>query len=155
MKSVKTVFGVAFLFMLFMSFFTQIAVGQAINKGEDNIAIQGYDPVAYFTQGKPVKGDASVSVKHDDAVYHFSSKANARQFEKNPEKYTPQYGGFCAFGIASGSKYPINPETFKIKDGKLFLFFNKDGTNTLNMWNQAELKSQKEADSKWESGMSK
>jgi YHS domain-containing protein len=96
-------------------------------------AIQGYDPVAYFTENKAVKGSKNFSTKWQGTEWHFSSKANLDAFNANPEKYAPQYGGYCAYGVAQGYAPAIDPQAFAVRDGKLYLNYNKD---VMNRWNQ-------------------
>lgn len=118
---------------------------------DNQLAIQGYDPVAYFTS-EPTEGKAEISVKHNGAVYYFSSEENKGLFEDNPTKYTPQYGGYCAYAIGeNGEKVSIDPETFKIIDGKLYLFYNKFFNNTLKSWNKNENELKQQADKNWRS----
>ena len=118
---------------------------------EDGIAIDGYDPVAYFTEGKAVKGNKSNSVYHQGATYYFSSAANKEEFKKNPAKYEPQYGGWCAYAMgAKAEKVSIDPKTFKIVQGKLYLFYNKFFNNTLTDWNKDEKNLQQKADANWQ-----
>ncbi|WP_205511306.1 YHS domain-containing (seleno)protein [Longitalea arenae] len=117
---------------------------------ENKLAIQGYDPVAYFNQNKPVKGSKELAVFHQGAVYYFSSDANKAAFKKDPLKYEPQYGGWCAYAMGNkGEKVPIDPETFKIVNGKLYLFYNKLLNNTLPKWNKDEAGLKKNADLNW------
>lgn len=90
------------------------------------VAINGYDPVAYFTQRKPVKGDARFAHKYRGATYHFSSARNLATFKRAPAKYAPQYGGYCAFGLGFANKlFPTDPAAFTIHNGKLYLNVNK------------------------------
>lgn len=89
-------------------------------------AINGYDPVAYFTNGKPVKGDSHFSLKWKEATWYFSSQMNLESFKNDPEKYAPQFGGYCAYGLSQGHKAPTEPDAFTIVDGKLYLNYNKD-----------------------------
>jgi YHS domain-containing protein len=105
---------------------------------KDGLAIQGYDPVAYFTSNKAIKGQESIEYTFEKVTYRFSSEANKKLFVASPDKYKPAYGGYCAYAIAFGDKVKINPETFKVKDGKLFLFYNFRRTNTLTKWNKDE-----------------
>ncbi|MBO9420012.1 tat pathway signal sequence domain protein [Labrenzia sp. R4_2] len=84
-------------------------------------AIGGTDPVAYFTQGKPVAGSDEFTFQYDDVTWKFSSAENRDKFAADPVKYAPQYGGFCAFGLSKGFKVPVIPEAWKIVDGKLYL----------------------------------
>ncbi|KZK79503.1 YHS domain protein [Pseudovibrio sp. W64] len=88
---------------------------------EEGYAIKGTDPVAYFTQGKPVPGKKEYSTQYQDVTWLFSSAENLDKFKKDPTKYAPQYGGWCATGVSFGVKIPIQPEQWKIVDGKLYL----------------------------------
>ncbi len=90
------------------------------------LAIHGYDPVAYFTEDRARLGQAVHSVKHADAVYRFVSVANKRKFEANPERYLPQYGGFCAYGTALGAKFDGDPLLFTVVDGKVYFNLNPE-----------------------------
>ena len=105
---------------------------------EKNLAVQGYDVVAYFIQKKAVKGLEKNIFVYKGVTYYFSTPKHIEIFKKNPGKYEPQYGGWCAYETGKGSKRSINPETFKILDNKLYLFFNKWFINTLSMWNKDE-----------------
>ena len=117
---------------------------------EKNVAIQGYDPVAYFKQGKAVKGKKEITALHEGVVYYFSMPVNKDYFLKNPSKFEPQYGGWCAFAMGdSNEKVSINPETFKIKNGKLYLFYNAFFNNTLKSWNKNESGLMMKADVNW------
>ncbi|RTZ02281.1 YHS domain protein [Flavobacterium bomense] len=117
---------------------------------EKNVAIQGYDPVAYFKQGKAVKGKKEITALHEGVVYYFSMPVNKDYFLKNSSKFEPQYGGWCAFAMGdSNEKVSINPETFKIKNGKLYLFYNAFFNNTLKSWNQNESGLMMKADVNW------
>lgn len=122
---------------------------------DNGVALQGYDAVAYFTQnkanpGRAVKGSATNAFTYKNVTYHFSSPANLKAFQENPEKYEPQYGGWCAYAMgAAGEKVEVDPETFKIKDGKLFLFYHTFINNTLTKWNKDEPRLHKKADASW------
>ncbi|MDR6762378.1 YHS domain-containing protein [Flavobacterium sp. 2755] len=117
---------------------------------ENKIGIQGYDPVGYFNQGKAVKGKKEISTSYQGVTYNFSSVENKNAFLKNPSKYEPQYGGWCAYAMGSaGKKVEINPETFKISDGKLYLFYNAYFNNTLKSWNPDEAELKVKADNNW------
>lgn len=98
----------------------------ALNLTGDGVAIKGYDPVAYFTMNKPVKGSSAFMSKHEGATYWFADAENQRAFLASPSKYVPQYGGFCAFGVAKGAKPDIDPLAFAVVDGKLYLNKNAD-----------------------------
>ncbi|MTI38767.1 YHS domain-containing (seleno)protein [Fulvivirga lutimaris] len=113
------------------------------------LAIDGYDPVSYF-EGQPLEGNSDISSKFKGITYYFASKANKSKFDKAPASYEPQYGGWCAYAIGdSGEKVKVDPETFKIIDGKLYLFYNFWGTNTLELWNEKENELHKKADENW------
>jgi YHS domain-containing protein len=98
----------------------------AVNLDAAGLAVHGYDPVAYFTGGKPTKGDAKFTTKHDGATYQFASAANLEAFLKEPAKYAPAFGGFCAMGAVFERKFDGNPDNWKIVDGKLYLNVNGD-----------------------------
>ena len=88
-------------------------------------AIRGYDPVAYFTESKPVPGDPKISYNHEGANWYFASEKNRDAFKANPVKYAPQYGGYCAFGTSRGYKAPTEADAWTIVDGKLYLNYNQ------------------------------
>jgi len=92
---------------------------------ENNIAIRGADPVAYFTENKPVLGSDRFSYQWKDATWLFASAENRDLFASNPEKYAPQYGGFCAWAVSQGYTASIDPNAWKIVDGKLYLNYNR------------------------------
>lgn len=117
---------------------------------DDGIAIEGYDPVAYFTSNKAVKGQKKYAVMADGILYYCSSESNKTKFLKSYKTYEPQFGGWCAYAMAySGKKVDIDPETFKIKDGKLYLFYNAYFNNTLNDWNKDENNLKTKAENNW------
>ncbi|WP_445452809.1 YHS domain-containing (seleno)protein [Flavobacterium sp. 25HG05S-40] len=117
---------------------------------ESKVAIQGYDPLAYFTQKKAVKGKSTIAASFEGVTYYFSTTANKDAFVKNPVAYEPQYGGWCAYAMgANGEKVEINPETFKIVDGKLNLYYNAFFNNTLKSWNKDEVNLKNKADANW------
>ena len=117
---------------------------------DNNIAIDGYDPVAYFKVKKAVKGKKDLAVSHQGVVYYFSSVENKDEFKKNPSHYEPEYGGWCAYAMGEkGEKVSIDPETFKIVNGKLYLFYNRFFINTLKSWNKDESRLKTAADASW------
>ena len=89
-----------------------------------NVAVEGYDPVAYFTEGKPVKGDKDFTTEYQGAEWRFSSQANLDAFLADPEKYAPQYGGYCAWAVSQGYTAKGDAKHWKIVDGKLYLNYN-------------------------------
>ncbi len=104
-----------------------IAIGEelAVNKNWRSIAIKGYDPVAYFTVGKAVKGSSKYEFRWHGARWRFASKKHQQMFETSPDQYAPRFGGFCAGGISIGQKAPIDPEAWLIVEGKLYLNYDK------------------------------
>lgn len=88
-------------------------------------AIKGYDSVAYFTENKPVKGKSEFSLERDGATWLFASQENLDLFKADPEKYAPQYGGYCAYAVSQGTTASIKPELFTIHNGKLYLNYNE------------------------------
>jgi hypothetical protein len=116
----------------------------------------GYDVVSYFNE-KPEKGKKKYIAVVDGVKFKFQSKINFDKFKKSPQKYIPQYGGFCAYAIGkNGEKVTINPKTFEIREGKLYLFYNSWGTNTLDLWNKEGAKDLKEkADKNWKNIVAK
>lgn len=97
-----------------------------INKTSDGLALKAYDPVAYFEEGKPVKGKKEFQYEWMGAKWHFSCVTNRDLFASNPEKYAPQYGSYCAWGVSQDKFFDGDPEVWKIVDGKLYVNFNKD-----------------------------
>lgn len=117
---------------------------------ENGIAIKGYDPTAYFTQNKAVKGTKQFAATVEGVTYYFASAANKDLFVKDPKKYEPQYGGWCAYAMgATNEKVEIDPETFKIVGGKLYLFYHSWVNNTLTKWNKEEGTLKPKADANW------
>ncbi len=101
---------------------------------EKGLALQGYDPVSYFA-AKPAKGLSSVSYVHQGITYRFASEANKALFVANPAKYEPAYGGWCAYAMgATGEKVEVDPATYSIVNGRLYLFYNAFFNNTLTTW---------------------
>ena len=154
-KRILTVFAVAvFVLSAGVSFAGEMAKGE-IFVTEDNVAIKGYDVVSYINDNKAVEGSKDNSAEYQGATYYFATQANKDAFTKNPEKYLPQYGGWCAYGVAAANqKFPTDPEVYKVVDGKLYLFFNgetPDGTmlNTIVPWNEDEANLLKQADANW------
>ncbi|HEY0680072.1 MAG TPA: YHS domain-containing (seleno)protein [Chitinophagaceae bacterium] len=113
---------------------------------KNGAAIRGYDPVAYFTAGKPVKGDSKFTFSWKGANWQFSSSRNLELFKANPEKYAPQYGGYCAYGMANGYKAPTEPDAWSVVNGKLFLNYDEDVQKT---WNKDRPGYIKKADANW------
>lgn len=96
-----------------------------VNTGADNVAIKGYDPVAYFTKGQPMKGKAEITHSWNGAEWHFADATHRDMFAGSPERYAPQFGGFCSMALARGKIKDIDPEAWVIVDGRLYLNFSK------------------------------
>jgi YHS domain-containing protein len=110
------------------------------------LAIHGYDPVAYFTEGKAVPGKDEHTVAYDGGAFRFASEANRKAFEAQPERYAPQYGGFCAYGVALGAKFDGDPRLFAVVDGKLYFNLNPD---IQKKWSQDKAGNIRKADGNW------
>lgn len=108
---------------------------QSINYNlEDGYIANGYDVVSYF-KGSPVEGNSNYTYSYDGIKFKFSNQSNLDAFKSNPEKYMPQYGGWCAYAVGSrNKKVTIDPKTFEIRNGKLYLFYNSFFNNTLTSW---------------------
>lgn len=118
---------------------------------DDGIALAGYDAVSYIKQSRAVKGNKAYQLVHEGVTYYFSTPAHKEEFRKNPSKYEPAYGGWCAYAMgAEGKKVTVDPKTFKIIDGKLNLFYNRFFNNTLDDWNKDEANLKKNADINWQ-----
>ena len=111
--------------LVFLVFAAHSIAGDQVNTTYfGNKAIEGYDPVAYFTEQRPVKGDSDFSFEWRDAKWLFSSQENLDKFKENPERYAPQYGGYCAYAVAKGKTAGIDPDQWTIVDGKLYLNYS-------------------------------
>jgi hypothetical protein len=97
----------------------------AVNRGPGDLAIRGYDPVAYVVAGTATKGNPKFAYRWKDAVWQFASAANRTRFIKDPERYAPQFGGYCAWAISRGYTADADPETWRIVDGRLYLIYSK------------------------------
>ena len=117
---------------------------------EKGVALQEYDPVAYFTVKKAILGRKEFAYIYQGVTYYFFSQDNKYLFMKNPANYEPQYGGWCAYAMGdSNEKVEIDPKTFKITEGKLYLFYNFYFTNTLTSWNKNEHALKEKANMNW------
>lgn len=159
MKSVSHPLGLALVLIALVTSFHSSA--QQIDRKrlfnlDDGVAIEGYDPVAYFTSGKAIEGKSSVSHNYMGVNYYFSSEKNKQAFIKSPQNYEPQFGGWCAYAMGNdGSKVEVDPETFKIINGKLYLFYNAYFNNTLEDWNKNEAQLKTKAEQNWNKIISK
>jgi len=120
------------------------------NLETSNVAISGYDPVSYYAGKAPKEGEEKWAWDYAGVTYLFSSPDNLEMFKSQPEDYEPQYGGWCSYAMGeTGEKVEVDPETFKLIDGKLYLFYNFYFTNTLKKWNKDQDRLMPSADSKW------
>lgn len=134
------------------SFLAQAQNGKKLNIDKKTVAVQGYDVVSYFS-GKATMGYERIQSEYQGIKYYFASLTNKEIFDKNPEYYLPEYGGWCAYAMGiDGSKVKIDPETFKISNNKLYLFYNFKGYNTLTPWNENEASLKSSADKYWDIG---
>ncbi len=132
------------VFAIFMAFAASPAFATDVTHSTPGIS--GYDPVSYFSMGKPVKGSGYHVAEYKGVTYAFSSKENKATFESNPEKYVPMYGGYCAYGVAVGKKFVADPEVWKIVDGKLYVNLDK---GIQGKWNEDIPGHIKKADKNW------
>ena len=122
---------------------------QHYNLGADKVAISGYDPVSYFTQGKALKGRREISAQHRGVTYWFAAEESRKIFTESPDRYLPTYGGWCATAMAKGEKVEIDPTNFKVTNGRLFLFFKAFYANAIKDWNKDEPNQTAKADANW------
>lgn len=121
-----------------------------LNLDKKKLALEGYDPVSYFNNA-PEKGKKEWFTTYLGARYQFASEKSKMQFTKEPKKFLPQYGGWCAYAMGTkGDKVKVNPTTYEVNDGKLYLFFDELGTNTLKSWkDEGSAALRKKADKNW------
>jgi len=119
------------------------------NLPKDQLALGGYDPVAYFTEGQARKGEPALRVRHRGVTYQFASQQSLDEFLAGPAKYVPTYGGWCATAMAKGEKVEIDPTNFKVSNGRLFLFYKGLWGNARKDWDKDEPAQIKKADAAW------
>ena len=115
---------------LLLAFGARTQAADPVNKTASGLAVRGYDIVGYFADGKPVKGKKVFQVQWNGAVWHFSNAEQRDQFEVNPEKYAPEFGGYCAWAVSQNSIVDADPHVWSIVDGKLYLNYNKEVQKT-------------------------
>jgi len=131
---------------LFLFFSTSFA--KPVNTGWFNsLALKGYDSVAYFTLNKAIKGSKKFSHKWNGVDWYFSNQSNLEAFKNSPEQYAPQYGGYCAYAMADGKKVSIDPKSFDVKNGKLYLNYS---SAVQQKWKKESESYIKKADSEWQ-----
>ncbi|ANM30615.1 hypothetical protein ABI59_15085 [Acidobacteria bacterium Mor1] len=135
------------LLSLVAAFATTAALAvDPINTTRKGVAVEGYDVVAYHTEGKPMKGRREFTHEFQGAEFRFANAANRDLFAADPEKYAPQYGGYCAFAVAKGSTAPIDPLAWDIVDGKLYLNYSK---KIRKKWQAEQAEFIRQADANW------
>jgi YHS domain-containing protein len=134
------------LFVAILSATTFAQTAKHINL-KNTIALQGYDPVAYFEINKPTEGNKKFKSEYNGAIYYFSSESNKTLFLKNPSQYEPQFGGFCAYGMSEGYEAPIQPDAFTIVENKLYLNYN---LKVKEMWSKERVARIEKAIVNWE-----
>lgn len=133
--------------LLLLAFTASAFAVEPVNKTKlRGLAIDGYDPVAYFTMGKPVEGSSGHTFKWNGATWRFATAPHRDAFAKTPDKYAPQYGGYCAYGVSSGYAVGIDPAAWKIVDGKLYLNYN---TGVQKEWQKNIPGHIRKADANW------
>ena len=110
------------------------------------VVLAGYDPVAYFEEGRPVKGRASFSHEHDGATFWFATAENRDRFAADPDRYTPQYGGFCAYGMSEGYRATTEPDAFTVHEGRLYLNYDRE---VRRLWSAEQARRIARADENW------
>ena len=137
----------AALFTVTTLLFASLAnAGVDTETDKNGVILAGYDAVAYFTENAAVEGSSEYTAVHNGAIYRFSSSKNRDTFNQNPEKFEPQYGGFCAYGAALGKKFEVNGKAFEIVDGKLFVNKNED---VYEVWVEDKAENITNADEQW------
>lgn len=143
--SIRT-FAVLLLATLVLSGPRPANADERVNRDRQGVAIDGYDPVAYFVDSRPVKGRADLEYAWNGARYFFSSAANRDRFAKDPSAYVPQYGGFCAYAVSRGYTANIDPQAWTVVDGKLYLNYSK---RVQKMWLEDVPGNIRKADENW------
>ncbi|BAZ11620.1 putative YHS domain protein [Calothrix sp. NIES-4071] len=122
-----------------------------LNTNAQGVALEGYDPVSYFT-GEPTKGNPFISVMYEGGTYYFASFENKARFEVEPQQYLPQYGGFCATAVSEGYTYSIDPNNYKVTDNKLYVFYKGELGDAKPDWDADEVNRRASASVNWASG---
>ena len=148
MKTIKTAL-IAFTLLFATTFSAQDKM--ANNVDNSNIALAGYSPVSYLDLGLAQRGSKEFKSEYNKVAYYLTSAEQKATFDKNPSKYLPQYGGFCAFGAYAGAKFRVDPNKFIVKDGKYYLYLNDVELDAKQLWlaenNHSKLKGV--ADNNW------
>jgi YHS domain-containing protein len=137
---------ISIAFLTFAAVASNLLAGQVVNVDQNGVALQGYDPVAYFTDGRPIKGTQELAASYNGATYYFASAEHKAQFEREPGKYAPSFGGFCAFAVSRGTTAPTSVDAFQIINGHLVLQNNKD---VLKRWQEDPKGNFEKAEANW------
>ena len=135
-----------FAFTILMALSTIASSKELANVDRGGVGIQGYDPVAFFTDHQPVKGNAQFQSEYRGTKYYFASSEHKATFDKEPAKYEPQFGGYCAYGVTHSARAPIKIEAWQIVNGRLLMQYDLDIKNKFNQDQQGMLK---KADENW------
>ena len=135
--------------ILLFLLFPLILFAQKKNIDENSLAVGGYDLVSYFIQDNPQKGKESIALNWEGARFLFANQENKALFKKNPEKYLPAYGGWCAYAMVKGKEVEINPKAFHIQQGKLYFFYKTNWVDTKIKWIKNPTTFKTKADQAW------
>ena len=125
------------------------AFAKSTANSHDGVMLYGFDPTTYYSSTKPLKGKKEIKTEIDGRTYVFATEANKKTFLADPKKFEPQYEGWCATAVASGYKYDIDPENFKVTNGKLYLFYKGWKGDAKTAWVEKEPESIQKADGNW------
>ena len=153
-SSIRMGLGTAFMLALAASALGQTGMAHRHNLLGESIGLVGYDPVSYFSAGggKPQKGSIKISMVHDGVTYRFASTEHLELFKADPEKYLPQYGGWCAWAAgALNKRVDADPESYVVRDGKLYVFYRDPGLETRASWLKDSDNLVRKADENWPS----
>ena len=150
MKTIKSV-----IVIVAVAMFSTATFGQnkkANNIDDSKIALQGYSAVSYLDLGLAQRGNKQFKTIHQNIAYYFTSAEQKAKFDRNPSKYLPQFGGFCAFGVYAGAKFRVDPNKFVVSGGKYYLFLNDLEVDAKQLWiSENESKLLSKANSNWKS----
>jgi YHS domain-containing protein len=144
---IVVLFAVAFLSAVAVALRPAMAAEPPVYTGlVKGVAVGGYDPVAYFTDGKPVQGKSDITLEHQGATWRFANAANREAFKAAPDRYAPQYGGYCAWAVSQGYTAKGDPNAWAVQEGKLYLNYNK---SVQRDWAKDIAGNVKKADANW------
>ena len=120
------------------------------NLNKKNISLSGYDPISYFNNN-PIKGKSVISFDLEGAIFYFANESNKQKFSKAPDNFIPQYGGWCAYALGKKAELmDVDPKTYKITNGKLYLFYDSFFSNVIDLWNKDEVALIEKANRNWQ-----